>query len=194
SWMATTRSSASWWKAISAGATRQSTRICRSWSTACPSPTPASTGTPPSRRSAACMPRSGMYCHSASAAEFFSTCQRITPEAGSPPPGPLSIPSGPLVHVACNVRARRDHLVTLLRSVFQRLRRQQCGQSPPTQRIRHEGAVDIDGLLAQVHVGQIRAPRLVIDVEHPTLDVMLNSNILIHLRPPLLCRPLTPAD
>src|SRR5689334_25447293 len=88
----------------------------------------------------------------------------------------------PLVtlQVAFDVGARWNDRVAHFVSVLQRLLGQGCRNTATTQCVWHEGAIDIQGLLPQIHIGQIGTMTVHIGLELMTSLVMVDGQRLAH--------------
>src|SRR5690349_12590825 len=88
----------------------------------------------------------------------------------------------PLVtlHVALDVGARWNHGVAHFFSILQRLLGQGCCNTATAQCVGHEGAIDIQGLLPQIHIGQIGTMTVHNGLELMTSLVMVDGQRLAH--------------
>src|SRR5471030_1140569 len=84
------------------------------------------------------------------------------------------------LHVALYIRARGDHRVAGLFGELQRFFGQRRSNATAPQRVGHEGAIDIQGLLPKVHIGQIGTMTVHIGLELMTSLVMVDGQRLAH--------------
>ncbi len=86
--------------------------------------------------------------------------------------------------VTLHVGAGRDHAVAHAVGVLQGVLGQRGGDTATTQRIRYEGPVDIQRLLAQVHIGQIGTMAIHRRLELMAAHVMMDGQGLAHFGSP----------
>ena len=84
------------------------------------------------------------------------------------------------LHVALDVGARRNDGVAHLLGVLQRLLGQGRSNAATTQCVGHEGAIDIQGLFPQIHIGQVGTMTVHIGLELMTSLVMVDGQRLAH--------------